>query len=98
MKVKSMLLDDWSEYDNKKSRSNQDVFYVDFSNQWEVEYIIEKVKKFDSNTSSGQILDAITACYLKLSNSINRKECLEYIIQIIEKRSTSKLKKSKIKT
>jgi len=92
-----MLLDDWSEYDNKKTRANQDVFYVDFSNQWEVEYIIEKIKKFNPNTSSGQIIDAITACYLKLSNLIHRKECLEYIMHIIEKPSISKSTKSKIK-
>ena len=41
-KVKNILLDDWSEYDNLKLRNNKEVYYVDFNNDWEVEYIIEK--------------------------------------------------------
>ncbi len=95
MKVKNILLDDWSEYDNRKLRNNKEVYFVDFNHEWEVEYIIEKIKKFDPYMSNGQILDAITACYLKLSNPINRKQCLEYIIPILEKSNTSKTIKSK---
>lgn len=99
-KVKNILLDDWSEYDNLKLRNNKEVYYVDFNNDWEVEYIIEKIKKFHPNTGNGQILDAITACYLKLSNSIQRKTCLEYIIQIIDKANNSNMTgiKSKLKS
>ena len=30
-KVKNILLDDWSEYDNLKLRNNKEVYYVDFN-------------------------------------------------------------------
>lgn len=56
-----VLNEDWSDYDNKKKRREDRLFFA-CSERWEVEYLLEKLKKYYPSKTEATILKAIEAC------------------------------------
>jgi hypothetical protein len=62
MAIHEILLEDWSEYDNKKIRGGSDRNNFACTESWEVDYLIKKIYKHYPNYTHDQIREAITQC------------------------------------
>lgn len=55
-----VLNEDWSQYDNRKKKW-EDRFFFSCEESWEVDYLVNKIKKYKPFTEL-QIRNAIAAC------------------------------------
>ena len=78
--LQRLLDSDWLEYDNKKKKSIDGHFFA-CTEPWEVQYLIEKIKKFFPEYSDMNIARAITTCCLSLNTPHPRKEFIQCVIQ-----------------
>lgn len=60
------ILEDWSEYDDK-SKKHHDAKFFACTEDWEVEYLIDKIKKQFPLKTRDDIRAAITVCCKKMS-------------------------------
>jgi hypothetical protein len=71
---------DWSDYDNKK-RKTVDARFFSCTEPWEVDYLIDKIRKVYPHYEKVSIKMAIQAC-CRISNSNNpRKEFVECVMR-----------------
>lgn len=56
-----VLNEDWSDYDNKKKKK-EDRSFFSCEESWEVNYLLNKLKKHYPDKTEAQIRSAITAC------------------------------------
>lgn len=56
------ILEDWSDYDNKKIRDQRDSKDFACSESWEVDYLVNKIKKNNPGLTESQIRNAISEC------------------------------------
>ena len=61
MSVHKVLQEDWSEYDDKKKK-HADARDFACTEEWEVDYLVKKIKKHFSQFSDEQIRKAIKEC------------------------------------
>lgn len=57
-----VLNEDWEYYDNRKIRDSRDRSKFSCDEPWEVDYLVEKLKKYYNNKTESQIRAAITSC------------------------------------
>jgi len=63
-----VLNEDWSDYDDKKRR-REDRLFFSCDERWEVEYLLEKLKKHYPSKTESTIRSAIEACCNTVSAS-----------------------------
>jgi hypothetical protein len=56
-----ILNDNWSDYDNRKKRYVDRLFFS-CEETWEVDYLVSKIKKIYPSKSEAAIRSAITSC------------------------------------
>ena len=57
-----LLTEDWSVYDNRKIRDNRDRSKFSCDEQWEVDYLINKLRKHFPFKTDSALRSAISAC------------------------------------
>jgi hypothetical protein len=57
-----VLGEDWSDYDDPQKRRGSDAANFSCEEKWEVDYLVNKLKKYYPNKTEQQIRDAIMAC------------------------------------
>lgn len=78
MKLEDILLD-WEDYDNRKKKT-QDANFFSCSEDWEIEYLIQKIRKLDPRIREGKIITAIGECCGSVDTPRPRKEFLACIV------------------
>lgn len=58
---KELILEDWSEYDNRKLKKVDRLFFS-CEEKWEVDYLIKKIKKVYPHLDVNDIAFSISAC------------------------------------
>lgn len=58
----AVLNEDWSDYDNRKIRDKRDGSKFSCEEQWEVDYLINKLRKHFPYKTDSAIRSAISAC------------------------------------
>lgn len=61
MSKKTILEDDWSDYDNLK-KTKVDAYFFSCNESWEVDYLVNKILKFHDELSEDEIRTAISDC------------------------------------
>lgn len=56
-----ILKEDWSEYDNKKKKW-EDRFFFSCEENWEVDYLVSKIRKIYTSKTDAAIRGAISSC------------------------------------
>jgi hypothetical protein len=56
------VLEDWNDYERRKSRAEPDTSYFACSESWEVSYLVDKIKKIYPLRSGEEIHKAILQC------------------------------------
>lgn len=80
MSVQKILSENWSDYDNKKIRDNRDSRYFACEEKWEVDYLINQIKKHYPFHSNEQILNAIQSCCRTIPAPRPRRTFVECVI------------------
>lgn len=77
----SILREDWENYDNRKIRDGRDRSKFSCDETWEVDYLVEKLKRnFPAKTES-VIRAAITACCATVPAPRPREEFVECVVR-----------------
>lgn len=58
---KAILLEDWTEYDDKKKK-HEDRFFFSCEEKWEVDYLVKKIHDKHPDISTDDIRVAISEC------------------------------------
>jgi hypothetical protein len=58
----AILNEDWSEYDNRKIRDQRDRSKFSCEEDWEVSYLVQKLRKHFPYKTDTAIREAISAC------------------------------------
>ncbi|KQM21306.1 hypothetical protein [Chryseobacterium sp. Leaf201] len=74
-----ILEDDWSEYDNRKKKRG-DANFFSCQESWEVDYLVNKIKKNYPNISEQKILEAISQCCKTIPGNKPRKQFVECVM------------------
>lgn len=61
MSKKTILEDDWSDYDNLK-KTKVDAYFFSCNESWEVDYLVRKIKKHHPGISEQTIRSVISNC------------------------------------
>ncbi|ASZ11978.1 hypothetical protein CK934_13915 [Chitinophaga sp. MD30] len=56
-----VLNEDWSDYDNKKKKKEDRLFFS-CEESWEVDYLVRKLRKYYPGKTEAQITSAIRSC------------------------------------
>ena len=78
-----ILTEDWPEYDNKKIRDGRDRSKVSCEEKWEIDYIVERLKKHFPYKTESAIRQAISGCCASVKAPRPRKEFLECVTRIL---------------
>jgi len=73
------VLEDWSEYDNKKKKYTDASFFA-CTETWEVDYLIGKIKKAFPRFSSEEIKKAIEKCCKTVGAPHPRKPFVQCVL------------------
>lgn len=84
MPVKTLLEEDWEYYDNRKIRDNRDGRYFACTEQWEVDYLKNMIKRNFPNSSEDDILTAIKACCETVDSPRPRKTFIECVVKKLQ--------------
>lgn len=74
-----ILNEDWEDYDNRKIKDGRDSRYFSCEEQWEVDYLVRKMKKHKGN-SEQEIRNAIAACCKTVAAPRLRKTFLDCVM------------------
>jgi hypothetical protein len=66
-----ILADDWSDYDNKKKKG-VDARFFSCEEQWERDYLINKIMKIYPSKNRAQIVSAINSCCVSADMPSNK--------------------------
>lgn len=69
----------WKEFDIKKQQEGGDVRYFSF-NEWEIDYLVEKIRMTNPEYSEIRILRAILACCETIPAPHPKNEFHEYVL------------------
>jgi hypothetical protein len=62
MSTNSILDESWSDYDDRKKRGGSDHRNFACTESWEVDYLVDKIRKRHPHLTSEQIKAAISVC------------------------------------
>jgi hypothetical protein len=68
-----VLIEDWSDYDNKKIKGRPDSKDFACTETWEVDYLVGKYRKLHPDIRETLVRQAITACCGELKSPHPRK-------------------------
>ena len=74
-----LILENWTEYDNRKIRDGRDGRFFACTEPWEVDYLKEKIKRHYPNLTNDQILAAIRQCCETIDSPRPRKHFVECV-------------------
>ena len=75
-----ILYDDWKDYDNRKIRDNRNNSTFSCEEQWEVSYLVSKIRKHHAFPEAA-IRDAISACCMEVKVPRLREEFVHCVMQ-----------------
>jgi hypothetical protein len=75
-----ILLEEWSSYDNRKIKNLQDASKFSCTERWEVEYLVDKLKKHFPLKSPQVILKAIQNCCAQVKGPHPRSQFVECVV------------------
>jgi hypothetical protein len=75
-----ILSEDWSDYDNKKKKK-EDALFFSCEESWERDYLIRKIRKVYPQYSEALVTAAIVACCLEVRASRPRKAFVECVMR-----------------
>ncbi|MEN9998642.1 MAG: hypothetical protein RI922_1632 [Bacteroidota bacterium] len=70
----------WKEFDRKKQIEGGDVRYFSF-NEWEIDFLVEKIRETNPEYSEIRILRAILSCCETIPAPHPKNEFYEYVLQ-----------------
>ena len=76
---KAVLNEDWSDYDNRKKKGIDSLFFS-CEEEWEVDYLVKKVMKHHSGYTEAKVRAAIRSCCATVRAPRPRKEFVECVI------------------
>lgn len=74
----NVLNEDWSDYDDRKKK-REDARYFSCEEDWEVDYLVKKLKKYYPNKTDSEIRIAIYSCCETVRAPRPRKEFVECV-------------------
>lgn len=74
-----LILEDWSDYDNRKIRDRRDAKDFACTESWEVDYLKNKIRKHYPYLSEATILNAIKSCCSEIRSPHPRKPFVECV-------------------
>ncbi|OJW82321.1 MAG: hypothetical protein BGO69_17175 [Bacteroidetes bacterium 46-16] len=80
MSSKKVLSEDWSDYDDKKKKKEDRLFFS-CEEEWEVEYLVKKIKKHYPEISDAKIKEAIGLCCKTIHAPRPRKTFVECVMK-----------------
>lgn len=78
------VLENWSDYDNKKIRTGIEAHLFSCDEIWEVNYLKGKIKESYPYLNDGKILEAIEACCRQVSAPRPRKIFVECVLSRLQ--------------
>lgn len=78
-----ILLENWSEYNNRKMRDGRDRTKFSCETSWEKDYLVRKLKKYFSAKSLEQIRTAIDTCCQTVTGR-ERTEFVDCVVKNLE--------------
>ncbi|MGB8194315.1 MAG: hypothetical protein WCF67_20455 [Chitinophagaceae bacterium] len=79
--LQSILNEDWADYDNKKIKDIRDGSKFSCEEDWEVDYVVKKLKKHLPEKSADEIKTAIKLCCTKISAPHSRERFITCVIE-----------------
>lgn len=80
-----LLLENWSDYDNKKIRGKEDTSFFSCDESWEVAYLKNKIKEVYPDLDVAEILIAIIQCCEQVKAPRPRKEFVRCVLRKLGK-------------
>jgi hypothetical protein len=77
------ISEDWSDYDDKKKKS-KDAQYFSCSEEWEVNYLVNKIKNVYPKLTRETIKDAIQDCCKSVKTPRPRKEFINCVLSKLD--------------
>ncbi|HEY9048259.1 MAG TPA: hypothetical protein VIN08_20270 [Ohtaekwangia sp.] len=74
------VLENWSDYDNKKKKG-EDANFFSCTESWEVDYLVNKIKKVFPSQTTDAIVRAIQACCSSISAPRPRRVFVECVLR-----------------
>ncbi|REC49942.1 MULTISPECIES: hypothetical protein [Chryseobacterium] len=78
MSKRTILEDDWSDYDDRKKKKGDANFFA-CTESWEVDYLVRKIRKQHPEISELRIREAISSCCRTIPGNKPRKEFVECV-------------------
>jgi hypothetical protein len=75
-----VLAEDWSDYDKKKITGRADSKDFACTEQWEMDFLVSKIRKAYPQYSEQKIKDAIASCCKTLSAPHPRRQFVECVM------------------
>jgi len=79
-----VLNEDWSNYDNRKIRDSRDSRFFSCEEQWEVDYLLEKVHRHLTHKTEAEIKDAILKCCKIIKTPRPRSEFVKCVFDRLD--------------
>lgn len=83
MSLNSIMLDDWSDYDQKKLKK-PDANNFSCSESWEVDYLKNKIKRHHPMYTDMQIINAIMLCDSHVNSPHPREKFVACVTALLE--------------
>ncbi len=81
MSAKKILDGDWSVYDDHKKRGGSDHRDFACTEKWEVDYLVEKIRKQHPEVGTDTIREAIKACCKQIGSPHPRPAFVECVMK-----------------
>ena len=80
MKTENNIHEDWADYDNLKIRDGRDKNFFSCTENWEVDYLKEKIKKHYPQLDDQLINKAIQLCCSLYKGNHSREEFVDAVM------------------
>jgi hypothetical protein len=84
MSAKNVLTLDWSTYDNRKLDDGRDKSKFSCTELWEINFLVDSIRKTHSRYSMKQIRNAISRCCSKPGVSRLREQFVDEVLKTLE--------------
>ncbi|GEP95902.1 hypothetical protein CCY01nite_21620 [Chitinophaga cymbidii] len=76
-----VLNEDWSDYDNRRIRDGRDRSKFSCEEQWEVDYLVNKLRRYFPSKTDSAIRNAISSCCTTVRAPRPRQEFVECVVR-----------------
>jgi hypothetical protein len=90
MSAKNVLTLDWSAYDNRKLNDGRDQSKFSCTELWEINFLVEAIRKTHPSYSMREIRNAISKCCGKPGVSRVREEFVEEVLKTLDENEIEK--------